>query len=108
MEGETMIKEDLNLSYKDFLTQYVVKPIMDYCISFKFRGNIYQFDFYFAPKNDDGTTKYYFVSHGLDWNKNEKRTLYKNLSEAIKEARIDELTFEEVYNSSESELIDIS
>lgn len=103
-----MIKEDLNLTYEEFFKQYVKKPIMDYCISFKFNDNIYQFDFYFAPKNNDGSTKYYFVSHGKNWNKNAKKVLFKNLLEAIEKASIEGLTFEEVYNDNNSELIDIS
>lgn len=105
-----MIREDLNLTFEEFLNEYVEKPIYDFCISFRFKNKIYQFDYPEppAPTNIPGKTPYDFIEYYGEWEKEEKRISYKNLDEAIKKTRIDGLTFEEVYNSDESELIDIS
>ena len=103
-----MIKEDVNLSYKDFLKQYVISPICDYTISFSYKGNYYQFDYVNVPKNKDGTTAYDFISYTDNWNVITSRMRFKSLKEALSKSEIDGKTFEQVFNSNDSELIDIS
>ena len=103
-----MIKEDLNLEYKDFLKQYVISPICDYTISFSYKGNYYQFDFLNAPKNNNGSNSYDFISYANGWNKVIKKEHFSSLKEAIDKVKIDGETFEEIYYSNYSELIDIS
>lgn len=103
-----MIKEDFNLEYKNFIKQYVTSPIYDFTISFIFRGKIYQFDYVDVPRNKDGTTAYDFVSYESGWCSQSKRVHFKSLKDAIDKIKIEGLTFEEIYNSQESELIDVS
>ncbi|MBO5577775.1 MAG: hypothetical protein J5955_01530 [Bacilli bacterium] len=103
-----MIREDFNLEYKEFVKQYVTFPICDFTISFTFKGKYYQFDFVNVPKNEDGSTAYDFVSYESGWDSPSKRERFKSLKTAIEQARIEGLTFEEVFNSPESELIDAS
>ncbi len=103
-----MIKEDFNLDYKDFKKEYVVSPVYDFTISFSFKGRYYQFDFVNVLKNKDGSTAYDFIAYDSDWNSPFVRNRYKNLKDAIDNAKIEGLSFEEVYNSVDSYLIDIS
>ena len=103
-----MIREDLNLEYRDFLKQYVISPICDYTISFSYKGNYYQFDFVNVSQNNSGVTAYDFISYQDRWNVISSRVSYKSLKEAILNIKIDGKSFEEIYNSVESELIDIS
>ncbi len=103
-----MIKEDLNLDYKDFLKQYVISPICDYTISFSYKGDYYQFDFVGVPQNKDGVTAYDFIAYADKWNTITNRIHFKSLKEAITKAKINDKSFEEIYNSEDSELIDIS
>lgn len=103
-----MIREDFKLEYKEFIKQYVTSPIYDFTISFSFRGRYYQFDFVNVPKNKDGSTAYDFVSYESNWDSPSKRERFKSLKAAIEQVRIEGLTFEEVFNSPESELIDAS
>ena len=98
-----MIKENFNLDYKDFVKQYVTSPIYDFT-----KGKIYQFDFVGVPKNKDGSTAYDFVSYESDWNSPSQRQRFKSLKEAIDNVYIGGMKFEEIYNSSESDLIDVS
>lgn len=100
----------LNIDYEDFLKQYVIEPYMDFCISFKFKNRIYQFDFngYYEPTDIPGKTPYNVVSWKGDWEEKISIDSYKNLIDAIQNARFDGLSFEEVYKSEESSLIDIS
>ena len=104
-----MLKHEIELSYDEFLKQYVKKPYIDYCISFIFMGNVYQFDYNIPnPTNIPGKTPYDFVVWKGKLECEVSRTSYKNLMDAINNARFEGLTFEEVYHSSDSELIDIS
>lgn len=103
-----MIREDLNLSYKEFLKQYVISPICDYTISFSYKGNYYQFDFVNVLQIKDGVTAYDFISYKNKWNDEVSRIHFKSLKDALEKARIENKSFEEVYNSVDSELIDIS
>lgn len=103
-----MIKEDLGLEFTDFLKQYVILPICEYTISFSFRGRCFQFNCLGTPKNKDGSTSYEFISYKSDWNSDYKIIKFKSLKEAVEKAVIDGVSFKEVYESPESELIDIS
>lgn len=105
-----MLKEEFEMSYEEFIKKYVKEPIYDYCISFKFKGMLYQFDYPEppAPTNIPGKTPYDFIKYEGEWEKELFRISYKNLMEAIEKCRIDGLTFEEVFNHEDSELIDIS
>ena len=103
-----MIREDLNIDYKDFLKQYVISPICDYTISFTYRGKIYQFDYVGVPQKNNGKTAYDFISYENKWDMLKSREHFKSLNDAIKNARFEGKQFEEIYNSDDSELIDIS
>ena len=103
-----MLKEDLNLDYKDFLKQYVTSPICDYTISFSYNNRYYQFDFVGVPKNNDGSTAYDFIAYEGQWDSKYTKEHYKSLKIAISKVKIENLSFEEIYNSPGSELIDIS
>lgn len=104
----TMIKEDLELEYKEFVKQYAINPICDYTISFSYKGNYFQFDFVDVPKNKDGTVAYDFISYNEKWSKIVNRIHFKSLKEALAKTIIDGKSFEEIYNCEDSELIDIS
>ena len=105
-----MLKEEIELPFDEFCKKYVKEAMYDYCISFKFRGVIYQFDYPEppGPTNIPNKTPYDFIVYEGDWKKEISRISFKNLKEAIDNVRIDGLTFEEVYNHEESELIDLS
>ena len=103
-----MIKEDLNLDYKDFIKQYVTSPICEYTFSFSYKGNFYQFDYVGVPKNDDGSIAYDFISYADGWNIVLSRVRFGSLKDALSKAKIEGKCFEEIYNSEDSELIDIS
>lgn len=101
---------NLDITYDKFLEEYVKKPYMDFCISIRYKNHIYQFDFDEKSKPTDipGKTPYKFVIWEKDWEKVISRTWYKNLMDAINYARFEGLTFKEIYDSDDSELIDIS
>lgn len=103
-----MLREEIGFEYKDFLKEYVISPMYDVTISFKYKNRIYQFDFVGVPKNKNGSTAYDFVEYEFDWNSDSIRTHYKSLKEAIEKAKIDGKSFAEIYNEPESEIIDIS
>lgn len=103
-----MIRKDLNLDYRDFLKQYVISPICDYTISFSYKGNYYQFDYFDVPKNKNGSTAYDFISYSDKWTKITNRIHFSSLKEALNETKIDGKSFEDIYNCEDSELIDIS
>ena len=100
----------LNMTNDEFINKYVKKPYMDFCISFRYKNKMYQFDFngVYKPTDIPGKTPYDFVVWEKDWKYEISRTPYKNLMEAITNARFEGLTFKEIYDSDDSELIDIS
>lgn len=83
---------------------------MDFCISLKYKDKMYQFDFngVYKPTNIPGKTKYDFVVWEKDWKREISRKPYRNLMDAINHARFEGLTFKEIYESDDFELIDIS
>ena len=104
-----MIKEDLNMmDYQQFIKEYVISPLYEVTISFSYKDKYYQFDFVGVPKNPDGSIAYDFVFYDKHWDSERHVEHYRSLKEAIEKARIEGMTFEEVYNSPESEIIDIS
>ncbi len=103
-----MIRNDLNLDYKDFLKQYVISPICDYTISFSFKNVHYQFDYVGVPQITGHKTAYDFITYENEWTVILSRCHYKTLKDALLKVRIDGKTFEDIYNSEDSELIDIS
>lgn len=110
----------LEMTYEEFLEEYVIHPEYWMCFSFYFKNMIYQFDFdeplthgfkdpkvcpyqllVYKPGRKDtyGYPKWHFISESK-W--------YSSFYEAITNEKIDGLTFEEVYNSPDSELIDLN
>ncbi len=83
---------------------------MDFCISFRHRDYIYQFDFngVYKPTDIPNKIPYDFVVWDKNWEREISRTAYKNLMDAITNARFEGLTFKEIYHIDDFELIDIS
>lgn len=120
-----MIKENLNnMPYKAFLDFYVEKAYIPYTIVFRYNGRVFELDNCgddpaYKPattnslKRDNSTYEFFEV---LDYEKGENHTLahpgpsylYANLESAINNLRVDGASFKEIYESPNSDIIDIS
>ncbi|MCF0124304.1 MAG: hypothetical protein HUJ68_00830, partial [Clostridia bacterium] len=64
-----MLSNDFNLSYEEFLKQYVISPEYEMTISFSFRDKTYQFEYLNVPRNQNGTIAYDLITYNGVWEK---------------------------------------
>jgi hypothetical protein len=120
-----MIKTDLNnMSYPAFLDFYVEKAYIPYTIVFRYKGRVFELDNCgndptYQPvainslKRDKSTYEFFEL---IDYDKGENHSssrqgpsyFYRSLKRAITDLKIDGASFQEIYDSPDSEIIDIS
>lgn len=108
-----MIKEEVNnMSYEDFLKEYVLKTEYAYNFVFTYKGKTYQFDYDFDthPKINGVLPRRFFVYSSTDIMTYEvlSCTWYSSFLEAINSVKIEGKSFKEIYHDPDSEIIDLN